>query len=216
MAWAGPTAAQRYCAQHLSAEDAQRALLPRGTKAWLDWQVSRALLQQFRPGILERACSLSHSSGHAVCVAAPSAWRVGIDLERIKTRDVFRLANWVCSKTECQVLNKIEKEEGELAKIHHFYLLWTLKEAFIKAANLDFPGDMARVGLEYTSPEKAILIAPSRGWHVHSWLVGLEWVVSVVFNDPSTLASNPIIPRWHTMPGCELPDRELIFSASTV
>ena len=156
--WACTAATEEYRPQALSPEDARRAPAIRSAKALLDWRVSRALLQSVRTaGATPQALSLSHSGGHALCAQAPADRAVGADLERIRPRDIHALAAWVCSAAEQAWL----RDAASLPlRQTRFYLLWTLKEAFIKAAGLDFPADMASVGLAplplgcllYTSP----------------------------------------------------------------
>ncbi|RBL87650.1 4-diphosphocytidyl-2C-methyl-D-erythritol kinase [Streptomyces cavourensis] len=142
--WACQSAADDYRPQALSPEDARRAPAIRSAKALLDWRVSRALLQSVRAAGGAKALSLSHSGGHALCAQAPADRAVGADLERIRPRDLDALAAWVCSAAEQAWL----RDAANLPRRQiRFYLLWTLKEAFIKAAGLDFPADMASVGL---------------------------------------------------------------------
>ncbi|WMD22879.1 4'-phosphopantetheinyl transferase superfamily protein [Achromobacter seleniivolatilans] len=204
MYWADQSAASHYRAHDLSAEDAQRALAIRSRKAQADWQVSRALLHDIRqffpaPGAL----SLSHSAGHAICARAPAGFAVGADVERIRPRDVLRMAEWVCSKVEQHTLSGL----SGAAQLEHFYLLWTLKESFIKAAKLDFPADMASVGLAARAGGGWALCAPAGVWRACSWRIGDDWMASVAWQ-ASSLAPAP--PQWRAGAGSVLPPIELI------
>lgn len=164
-----------------------------------DWQVSRALLHDVRqsPG---SGCvtSLSHSGGHAICAQAPAGWAVGADLERMRARDEPRLAEWICSPAEQEALLALE----DTMRREYFYLLWTLKEAFIKAAGLDFPADMASVGLMPDACGGWRLRAPSGEWRARSWRLGTEWTASVVWSAPNDELGEP---QWRAAAGCALP-----------
>jgi 4'-phosphopantetheinyl transferase len=146
--WAGPDIAQQYRPDLLQAADRKRAETTRSANAEQDWRVSRALLQQVRvahpAGAAEPALSISHTRGHALIGAAPAGWRIGVDVETIRVRDVASLARWCCSGAEQAALARCE-DPGR--RLRAFYLLWTVKEAFVKAANLSFPADMRSVGL---------------------------------------------------------------------
>ncbi|SSW69231.1 4'-phosphopantetheinyl transferase family protein [Achromobacter agilis] len=198
MWWADRRAAEQYRIHDLSEDDLRRARAIRSSKALDDWQVSRALLRDIRMELAPGGVtSLSHSGGHAVCASGPAASALGADLERIRLRDVLRLAEWVCSPAEQEVLARLEGP----GRLEHFYLLWTLKEAFIKAAALDFPADMAAVGL--AGPEgKWRLRAPPGQWQACSYRLGAEWVASVVWH---AAADRAIRPAWRTATGCVLP-----------
>ncbi|WP_447919075.1 4'-phosphopantetheinyl transferase family protein [Achromobacter aegrifaciens] len=197
--WADESAAAGYRIQDLSADDALRAPAVRSPKARNDWQVSRALLHGVRTELAaDAATSLSHSGGHAICATAPAGWPLGADLERIRPRDVPRLAGWVCSPAERQALDRLEGAE----QLERFYLLWTLKEAFIKAAKLDFPADMASVGLAPGHDAQWRLRAPRGQWRACSYRLGADWVASVAWRAE---AGGPLCPQWRTAASCVLP-----------
>ncbi|MFD4840997.1 4'-phosphopantetheinyl transferase family protein [Achromobacter sp. NPDC058515] len=185
----------------MSPDDARRASAIRSPKAADDWRVSRALLHAMRTAVPPPgATSLSHSGGHAVGAAAPAGWKVGVDLERIRPRDVERLAQWVCAASEREALAKLEGA----ARLDHFYMLWTLKEAFIKAAGLDFPADMASVGLE-SAPGGQQLRAPPGAWRACSYRLGADWMASVAWLEPAAGPAGPIRPQWRGAAACPLP-----------
>lgn len=199
--WAGQGADAHYHVADLSPEDARRASAVRSSKALSDWKTSRALLGAIRTALPEPgAMSLSHSGGHAICATAPAGWKVGADLERIRPRDVERLAQWVCSAAERDALAAL----AGAAKLDHFYMLWTLKEAFVKAAGLDFPADMAAVGLE-PAQGGLVLRAPSGAWRACSYRVGDEWMASVAWRGPTAGAAAAPGPRWRGAFACPLP-----------
>jgi 4'-phosphopantetheinyl transferase len=146
--WGSQDLAAQYRADLLHAADRARAEARRSPGAERDWRVSRALLQQARAAWPHDAgapaLSLSHARGHALVGSAPAGWRIGVDLEALRPRDFERLGRWCFSGEEQAALSR---GNGQARRLRMFYLLWTLKEAFIKAANLDFPADMRSVGL---------------------------------------------------------------------
>lgn len=199
MYWADQSAAAHYHVKDLTPEDAQRAPGRTRGKAKEDWQVSRALLHAVRqappvPGVM----SLSHSHGHALCAKAPLGWSLGVDLERMRPRDFSSLGGWICSAQEASALSALTGQE----QAEWFYLLWTLKEAFIKAAGLNFPADMASVGLTRDAQGRWRLRAPSGEWRASSWRVGSEWMASAVW---SQAGGDATCPQWRTPTACALP-----------
>jgi len=203
IAWADPQVAASYCESDLSADDVPRATLPRSAKAQRDWQVSRGLLHSVRTAADDPVCSLSHKHGHAVCAAAPARWRIGVDLERIKPRDVMRLADWVCTPQERRMLADLDARR----RLVHFYTLWTLKEAFIKAADLAFPADMARVGLFVGEAGGVVLQAPPGLWQACAWRLDPDWIVAAVWQASAAIGRSP---NWHAFTGCALPHRRVL------
>lgn len=148
--------------------------------------------------------SLSHSGGHAVCAMAPHGWKLGIDLEAVKPRDIDALAQWVCSADERDMLTQAQGD----TRLHRFYQLWTLKEAFIKAAGLSFPADMASVGLAPTAAGVS-LRSPAGLWNACSYRAGPNWMVGVVWQEPAGSTVSPAEPRWIGAVGCALPKVQL-------
>ncbi|VCU71364.1 4'-phosphopantetheinyl transferase psf-1 [Pigmentiphaga humi] len=171
--WAGPAAAQAYSEACLSEADRMRAGGARRGKAELDWRVSRALMAELDVASAG-VWSLSHSGGHALCARAAGG-KLGVDLERIKPRDVLRLAQWVCDPAECEILHG----QAAALQLTYFYLLWTLKEAFVKAAGLEFPGAMRDVGLREEAGEQR-LRAPAGKWHAAVFLLEPDWMAAIV------------------------------------
>ncbi|AVJ27413.1 4'-phosphopantetheinyl transferase family protein [Achromobacter spanius] len=202
--WADPSAASLYGVEHLSADDTIRARAIRSGKALRDWQVSRALLHHVRGAQPEPgATSLSHSGGHALLATAPPGWKVGADLEATRPRNVDGLAQWVCSQAERDLLATLPED----ARLLRFYQLWTLKEAFIKAAGLEFPADMASVGLNPMSTGLA-LRPPAGRWAACSYRAGAGWMASVVWQAPDASACDMMKPAWRGAAGCALPGVE--------
>lgn len=200
LGWADPSAAGRYRADTLSAQDASRASRPRSERAERDWRASRALLHDLRSTIAGAGReSLSHSAGHALCARAPAGWDVGADLERMRPRDIRPLAPWSCDPAECAMLDALAGD----SLLECFYLLWTLKESFVKAAGLDFPRDLRSVGLRPCPRGGGLqLRAPAGGWRARSYRLAPDWIASVVWRQPCGL--EPEI-RWRAAAGCSVP-----------
>jgi 4'-phosphopantetheinyl transferase len=198
---AGPTEASRYSADALSPEDAGRAARPRSPKAEQDWQVSRALLHACR-GHTRAACaeSLSHSHGHALLAQAPSDWRIGVDMEMIRPRRVLVLADWACSAGEIEWLRS---RSDAYARLRCFYMLWTLKEAFIKAAGLAFPADLRRYGLDGGIGQPLSLRAPAGAWRAGTYFLEPHWIASAVWLPATEGMDEP--PQWRAGPASTLP-----------
>ncbi|MDR2213395.1 MAG: 4'-phosphopantetheinyl transferase superfamily protein [Pseudomonadales bacterium] len=204
--WASPSAAAAYSAQALSPADRPRAQRPRGAKAELDWRVSRALLARAAPG----ACSLSlsHSAGHALCGQTGPGIRLGVDLERLQARDVTKLAAWVCDAGEREALARLSHAPER--QLEFFYVLWTLKEAFIKAAGLDFPADMRGAGLSLAENREPALRPPAGKWHARVFWLAPHWMAAAVWSGGETTQTASVI--WHPGPASPLPDYRLLGS----
>ncbi|WP_369587744.1 4'-phosphopantetheinyl transferase family protein [Kingella oralis] len=133
----------------LSPEDARRVAQSPQLETRLDWRVSRALKQRAALPVV----SLSHSAGNAAVLCADAPIAAGVDMEVMKPRDFAALCEWVCSGEERTYLR------GCGWQPETFYRLWCSKEALVKAAGLDFPADMRRVGYDIVDGAKA-------GWRV--------------------------------------------------
>ena len=79
--------------------------------------------------------SLSHSGGSVAVAIAPAGCAAGVDLESVRPRDVYRLAQFAFAPSEVCDLRWLAWPEAT----RQFYLLWTLKEAFAKALGLPLP-----------------------------------------------------------------------------
>lgn len=204
--WAQPAAENAYDSAQLSLADSKRAGQWRGPKAEREWRVSRALLQTLRPlASSTGVTSLSHSAGHALCILAPAGWEVGVDLEPLRPRKVLALAQWACDEEEKTVLSGLAGDAQQEA----FYLLWTIKEAFVKAAQLQFPSDLRSVGLAGGIGNKATLRAPGEGWRAQTWRLGADWVASVVWRAPVQTDAQW---EWQAGPASTVPERRQLGS----
>lgn len=196
--WACPQAVRGYSDASLRGTDLERRALVRSAKADLDWRVSRALVAELCGDRCHGMLSLSHSAGHAVCACASA--RVGIDMERRRERDVVRLAQWVCTPAELDDLLRLSSSD----RLQHFYVLWTIKEAFVKAANLAFPADMRRIRLE-----EGKLMPPFGRWAVAVFELDPDWIVAIVIEADEGL-QNPECIEWKASRFSSLPERRLL------
>ncbi|WP_019939621.1 4'-phosphopantetheinyl transferase superfamily protein [Bordetella sp. FB-8] len=207
LGWAAPGSAAHYDPAKLRPEDRVRAGQARAPRADLDWRASRALIASLPPG--GPVGSLSHSGGHALCVLVapgmPGA-RVGVDLERIRPRRVADLGRWVCDGAEQRTLARLG--EGSRGQLEYFYMLWTLKEALVKAAGLDFPGAMQRIGLDGEPGSASRLRAPAGAWGAMVLSLGPDWIAALAWESGGAAAA----PRlaWHAGPAAALPPCRLL------
>ncbi|WP_186332262.1 4'-phosphopantetheinyl transferase family protein [Bordetella genomosp. 13] len=187
--------------------DIFRADVQRSPKAEEEWRVSRALIQHALPGDRrdQAVCGLSHSAGHALLAVAPPGWRVAVDLERMRPRDFPGLAEWCCDEAELVFLRTLS---SDLLR-EWFYRFWTLKEAYVKAAGLDFPADMKSVGLAQDG-QRWVLRGPEDGlaWQACTMAVGDQWIASVVWCGPDAGF------EWHTPAGDTLPDVRVLWRSA--
>lgn len=115
--------------------------------------------------------NLSHSGTWAVLAVAKD-FRVGIDVEQgSNARDLLGIATNYYHPDELRVLEALPPD----AQLKHFYRLWTLKEALLKAAgagisagleNLNFSLG-TEISVEITAPLATAAFASN--WHFHQW-----------------------------------------------
>lgn len=130
--WLGlPDARAHFDPTKLSTADQARAAEQRSARRRADFEVSRALLAYTGAG--KATHSLSHSAEHAALLSAPAGWRMGVDLEIDRPRDVLRLARFAFDECEAHAIESARAEARQAL----FYTLWTLKESFAKALELE-------------------------------------------------------------------------------
>lgn len=72
--------------------------------------------------------NISHSGDYLV-MAVSEPYTIGLDIETISDkRSILAIAKSFYTKNENDFLNKMNKDQ----KAYYFYLIWTLKEAFLK------------------------------------------------------------------------------------
>jgi 4'-phosphopantetheinyl transferase len=130
--WLGfPTAREHFDSSTLSPADEATLAGYRSARRRADFEVSRALLASVDVGAV--AHSMSHSAGHAALLMAPNGLQIGVDLEINRPRDVLKLARFGFHEDEVRALESGDPESRRTL----FYTLWTLKESFAKALQLE-------------------------------------------------------------------------------
>lgn len=193
---------------------------PRRARRELEWRVSRAALQAARatPTVATTwKSALTHSGGHAVVGLAPADWLIGVDLEERKPRRFRDMADWFCDADEAACLDRLGPGE---AGLRHFYRLWTVKEALIKACDEAFPAALTAFGLWPRRPAELRFnetwrlklrsaVAARRRWQVciHE---DDRWTVCVALSPPDDgpAASRRARSgwfRWHAIESSSLP-----------
>jgi 4'-phosphopantetheinyl transferase len=222
--WGTPASAAAYDASTLTLEQRAQAAGRRGQRAELDWRVSRALMQHAERPLAPddatdvasgRRSSLSHRAGHALFIHGGVLEALGVDLETMRPRDVIGVAAWICTEAEQEALARAP----EFARSRIFYTLWTLKEAFLKAAGGDFPADMRRAGLHFPTAYgsdmdgdwlRGCRLRPPDGeaWRAITFGLDTDWVASVVWR-PALDADPRGTLLWQAGPHARLPDTQV-------
>ena len=215
--WGKEQARSYYDSANLQDWDRDRAKSPRSALAQKQWETSRGLLQY-----ADAHChtySLSHRQDSVLVGLMPPGLRLGVDLEWIKLRNVLALAPWCCDMNEQRWL----QASPQALRLRRFYILWTVKEAFLKATNLAFPADMSRVGLMHVAGPHSgghwqlrcdIADLQAQSWQAMSWWLDegthgrrdTGWVASAVWANPPGLdevARQAV--TWHSLPGDAIP-----------
>lgn len=99
-----------------------------GHRKRVEWAASRALMQYLGVDKMDNF-SLSHAASHAAVAVAPTSFRIGVDIEAVRPRDVRRLAALCFARDEVNAT----VASSWFDELCDFYIRWTLKEAFAKA-----------------------------------------------------------------------------------
>jgi len=76
--------------------------------------------------------NLSHGGKYVICAITDNG-RIGVDIEEIRPIN-FEIADQYFTEEECRQLEQLEGKR----KLGHFFLLWSLKEAYLKARGCTF------------------------------------------------------------------------------
>lgn len=108
--------------------------------------------------------NLSHADELAL-VAISRQSDVGVDLERIRTdMDVMSIAQSLFSPDEILALQAMPLDEQFMC----FYVLWTAKEAYLKARGDGLAGDLASLGVGYGwQGLESVIQAGSSEWSLY-------------------------------------------------
>jgi len=162
---AGSEAAALADLDSLDEADRTRAARLVGSRKESEWLASRALRQ--RVGLDPGApTSLSHAAGHAALVAGPPGYRVGVDLEAVKPRQVLRLATLSFGSDEAGQLESL----GPVQAVQHFHVLWTLKEACAKALGLQLLAALRDCRFLLEGDRWHGILPFGRAWDAAVWL----------------------------------------------
>lgn len=175
LAFAHPVCAAAYDRAALSGADAARVRDKPALEGRLQWRVSRTVLAKWRAACPGTKTCLSHKYDHAALALGRD--KPGVDLEKLRKRDVRALAAHSFSAAECAWL--AAHREPQLA----FYQLWTLKEALIKAEDLRFPGDLRRCGLR----DGRVFSPRGTAYRWISLMLDGQWLLAGVWADDGAL-----------------------------
>lgn len=168
-----------YRAERLCATDRRRLAAHPRLAEQSGWQTARFLRQQMR----DDGCGcLSHSGGCAAWSPAGS----GIDLETLLPRRFDAWLELVCTADEPAWL----RQHGATAEAH--YLLWTLKEALLKATGLTW-ADLPRVGLYRRGADWVLAGGGRQNWYGEAVRINSSHLAACVW--PSELADSV---HWQT------------------
>ncbi len=171
--------AQLWLATPGSGVDAAGNAGPRSTRRALERTASLALLAKTGEPAMPRR-SLSHSNGCAAIAVAPAGCRAGIDIEVTKPRDVHSIAEFAFSSGEAKELRSL----GEPDATAHFYVLWTLKEAFAKALGMPLLVAMRECMFERSAGSFAACVPSSVPWRAIVFAPRPTLTLAAVIIDP--------------------------------
>lgn len=164
--WGSADCAAHYCGQDLDEADRRRLALRPQLAQRTGWRISRYLKTYLEDG----RCCLSHSGSVAAAVAGEA---VGVDVETMRARD---FSVWHRGWLRGDELRWLAQRGGQMAD---YYALWTLKEALLKAADLQF-ADLPQVGLCRVGGRWR-LSADGRFWQGAVWHLGADIAAACVW-----------------------------------
>lgn len=134
-----------------------------------------------KPGCAGLAFSTAHSASRAVVAVAPEG-PLGVDIERLRSLDLDRLARRVLAPRERALLESLSEDERGAALIR----LWTAKEAVVKAegTGLDLAA-FATIEVPALTGDWVPVVAAA-AWQVRTW-VSDGFAVSVAAPHPTTI-----------------------------
>lgn len=128
-------------------------------------EYGKPLIEGTNPRLSSISFSLSHTRGFVAC-AITSGIPVGVDIESI---DQSQLSQFVADRFFSQREASWLRQCPEELRSSRFVELWTLKEAFLKAAGVGFSGSLADSSSFRLDDNHIEFSAPSnieaQGWH---------------------------------------------------
>lgn len=136
--------------------------------------------------------SLSHSGDWAI-LAVSKAGLIGIDVEAVSsTRDLVGIAESYYHPHEFSQLQRFDVA----AQADYFYRLWTLKEAFFKAAGTGISGGLEKIAFDLTGNNISAQIAAelsddANEWQFHQWALTAQ-----VYCALASKSEHPMAVNW--------------------
>ncbi|MBQ4839736.1 4'-phosphopantetheinyl transferase family protein [Pseudoalteromonas luteoviolacea] len=168
------------------------------------WQFKKSRFG--KPAIVNRLnaplyFNLSHTKG-AVVLAVNYVGEVGVDIEWIQRREkITDIATRYFTQHEIKTLQAMDP----VTQRHHFYQLWTLKEAYIKACGqgMSLPLNQfyfqflkQRIHVCHTKPSSLV----SENYHFLQFQMGTEYQGALAIQCTTGDFSSPAIQCRHVVP----------------
>lgn len=162
-------------------------------------------------------CNLSHTSGLVGCVVARGR-ACGLDIETVRSvedmgdmDDMDGLAATVCSPAERASFKALPAAE----RARHFFTLWTLKEAYVKATGEGIGVDLTQVAFALNAGAIACQLGAQPAgadWQFHSSAPDADHALAVALRVAQAGESTPA--REQAQPVARLTVREVQLDAS--
>jgi 4'-phosphopantetheinyl transferase len=161
--------------------------------------------------------SLSHCDAHAVVAVAANA-TVGVDIDQRRPRvDARDIAKRYFAPQEAEAIDRLA--DGDVDA--HFLLMWTCKEAFIKAIGLGLAYPLDRVLVHDAAGGAPVLDpleaehGPSTAWSLRTWRPAPDRCIALAVKQPEpltvctfTVARGFRIVRTRSMPNRDMAGRD--------
>lgn len=155
----------------------------------------------FLLGPSSNLCSfnLSHSGSVAAAAVCPVPFRIGVDIEEIKERDVSQTtANSFCSPTELSALAAF----GDRPRyVSAYYRFWTLKESYLKAVGVGIGEHLRNVECRLHPPSVHPRPDISKCMSASCWQCEAidRFSVAISIVGPSPVVISPVVRWWSSI-----------------
>lgn len=173
-----------------------------------EFLAGRALLAAM-PAPEQPRC-LSHGHGWVAAGRAPTPLQVGVDLEPVQARDWATIAARHYTATEQAQLAAAPDEPTRLTLFH---TLWTVKEAAIKALNLEFHSSLQRIGLHHDQGRWQLQAPTDLAWRLRVYEPLPDWRLSLVLFGPADALAALPEPACRVWPSTTAADWPLLLAA---